>query len=121
MRAYPAKILTMRSLGYFGSEKSPRVIWTGFEGDLQDLVNMADELDEAMADFGITPEHKRYHPHLTLGRAKRGADSEVVHEILAEYDGVVLGEYEVNSVVMFESLLQSGGAEHHPIRTIALK
>lgn len=121
VRKYKSQVLTINSLGTFGSPTNPRVIWAGFDGDIPSITRMAGELDEAMADFGIVPEHKRYHPHLTLGRAKKGIDGATVQNVIAEYSNVVIVEYEVDNVVVFESLLKSGGAEHHPIRTITLK
>ncbi len=121
VRENRAGILTLQSLGSFGSPQNPRVIWAGFAGDLQNLEKMADELDEAMADFGIKPEHKKFNPHLTLGRAKRNADGMAVQRAIAEYEGFYICDYEIDRVVVFESVLQSGGADHHPIKTINLK
>ena len=121
VRENRAGILSIKSLGSFGSPQNPRVIWAGFDGDTQNLIKMADELDEAMEDFGIIPEHKKFHPHLTLGRAKRNADGMAVQKVIAEHEGFYICDYEIDRVVVFESILQSGGAEHHPIRTINLK
>ncbi len=121
VRENRAGILSLKSLGSFGSPMNPRIIWAGFNGDLQNLAKMADELDEAMEDFGIKPEHKKFNPHLTLGRAKRNSDGMAVKQVIAEHEGFYICDYEVDRVVVFESILQSGGAEHHPIRTINLK
>ncbi|MBI2501023.1 MAG: RNA 2',3'-cyclic phosphodiesterase, partial [Deltaproteobacteria bacterium] len=51
--------LTPKEIGCFPSPERPRIIWLGFQGDLEALETLQRE---------VAGEDRRFHPHLTLGR-----------------------------------------------------
>lgn len=62
--------LTVESLGFFGSQKRPRVVWLGLS-DFQQLSALAEEVESAVAEAGFGRADKPFKAHLTLARMKR--------------------------------------------------
>ncbi len=58
--------------GAFPSPGRARVIWAGVEGELEKLAALRDEVESELSGIGFERERKPFHPHLTLGRARRG-------------------------------------------------
>lgn len=50
-----------------------RVLWAGIDGDVNELSRLADRAVAAGRRAGIDVEDRRYRPHLTIARARRGA------------------------------------------------
>lgn len=68
---------TIDRLGAFPNLRRPRVFWAGLRNNLDDLENLAIEVEQGVRRIGFEPEQKRFRAHLTLGRVKRnkGLDS----------------------------------------------
>ncbi|MEU0133970.1 RNA 2',3'-cyclic phosphodiesterase [Streptomyces sp. NPDC006296] len=60
--------LALRGGGTFDD----RVLWTGIDGDLDQLHRLATDVRTAVRDCGIAFEERPLRPHLTLARARRG-------------------------------------------------
>ena len=68
-----------------------------------------------MAGFGVPPEDRPFHPHLTLGRVKdfhAGREARAAIEVVA---GFQAGSFTATELIFFESVLQRSG----PIYTVA--
>lgn len=74
--------LALHGSGHFDE----RVLWSGIEGDLDELHTLAAEVRTAAEGCGITLEERPLRPHLTLARARRG-DSTSAGEIAAGLAG----------------------------------
>ena len=86
--AAPAMSLRLAGAGRFGSLRRPQVFWTGLDGDVPPLVELAQRLATAAAGLGLPVEDRPFRPHLTLGRwaPRRPADG-TLPERLAGYRG----------------------------------
>ncbi|MCD6280915.1 MAG: RNA 2',3'-cyclic phosphodiesterase [Deltaproteobacteria bacterium] len=62
--------LFLDKLGCFPGKERPRVIWVGLKGDIDTLGEVAREIDEMTADFGVKRETRPFRAHITLGRLK---------------------------------------------------
>jgi 2'-5' RNA ligase len=71
--------LRLRGSGAFGG-----TLWVGVEGELGEL---AAACRRAARDCGVSVEERRFHPHLTLGRAIRGGRPTRQVAALAAYAG----------------------------------
>src|SRR5205807_1485535 len=61
--------ITVRGVGFFPGNRSPRVFWAGMEAPtMQDL---AVELDSRMERLGFDKEKRAFRPHITLARVNR--------------------------------------------------
>ncbi|MGW8889955.1 RNA 2',3'-cyclic phosphodiesterase [Streptomyces sp. NPDC055749] len=77
--------LALRGTGTFDN----RVLWSGIDGDLDELHMLAAKVRTTVKACGITFEDRPLHPHLTLARAKRGDQSSAaeIAETFAGFTG----------------------------------
>ncbi|MFJ4124133.1 RNA 2',3'-cyclic phosphodiesterase [[Kitasatospora] papulosa] len=77
--------LALRGSGTFDD----RVLWTGVDGDLDELHMLAADVRTAVKGCGVAFEERPLRPHLTLARARRGDRSSMaeIAEGVAGFDG----------------------------------
>ncbi|MEU5659819.1 RNA 2',3'-cyclic phosphodiesterase [Streptomyces sp. NPDC047737] len=77
--------LALRGSGVFDD----RVLWSGVDGELDELNMLAAEVRTVVKDCGIAFEDRPLRPHLTLARARRGDRSSAaeIAEGLAGFSG----------------------------------
>ena len=76
----------------------------GIGGDLEQLQQLHGRIQAAMADLGFPPEARRYKPHVTLGRLRKGR--RVSEDCIAELHEVAtthFGTMQVDEVVVLSS------------------
>ena len=73
-----------------------------------------------MAALGHAPEHRAYHPHLTIGRVKGGAASSALSELMERAGEFDAGSVPVGEVVVYGSFLQRGGPRYEVLARAAL-
>ncbi len=99
----PAMRLCLAGGGRFGSRRRPQVAWTGLEGDVVPLVELAARLAAAARAQRLEVEERPFRPHLTVGRWRPGrpADGDLMDR-LADYRGP---DWHVPEVRLIESRL----------------
>ncbi len=114
---HPAFDLTLAGTGMFDRRGVPATLWAGVApvGPVRALHN---KVDQAMARAGLEPEHRAFHPHITLARLGRGAGP--VDEFLARSGATASPPFRVDRMILFESRLSPGGAEHTPVEEYPL-
>ncbi|AIQ45280.1 hypothetical protein R70723_04750 [Paenibacillus sp. FSL R7-0273] len=63
--------LRLGEWGTFGAPESPRVLWAGVSGELEQLRNLQRKIVSATSPLGFKEEKRTYSPHLTLARKYR--------------------------------------------------
>jgi 2'-5' RNA ligase len=66
----PMRLRAM-GLGCFPNVRRPSVLWAGVEGDVDPLQALYSAVARITSRFGVVPETRPYHPHLTLARIKQ--------------------------------------------------
>ena len=74
-------MLELGSNGCFPGERTPRVLWTGMDGDLRRMSSLASRLDGAMVRCGFPAERREFRPHVTVGRVRSGTQQRVLAAI----------------------------------------
>lgn len=70
--------LALNGIGFFGSSKTPRVLWAGVSGDLNGLQSLYLSVIQETGTLGFIPEERPYAPHITLARGfKEGEEISV--------------------------------------------
>lgn len=99
--------LALRGSGTFDE----RVLWSGIEGDLDELHALAAAVRSAVRSCGVALEDRPLRPHLTLARARRG-DRSSVEEIADRLAGFTGGPWSAERLHLVGS---NAGRGHHPI------
>ena len=104
----PAFDLQLAGLGKFGERGRVERLWVGADRS-EPLTRLQGKIETAMQRLGLEPEHRKFLPHLTVGRLK-GAPSARVAEWLAAHAGFALPAFRVDRFILLSSYLAREGA-----------
>ena len=101
----------IKGIGLFGSRRNPRVLWIGLHGAIDRMACFRDDLQKKLRPFGIKEEKRRFKPHLTLGRFRKGARTGAhLEDLLSKYHDLISPDCTIKELVLFKSDLKPGGA-----------
>jgi RNA 2',3'-cyclic 3'-phosphodiesterase len=128
----PSFQVTFRGSGFFPTEKSARVFWTGIEAGPA-LVELAARVEQALIPLGIAPEKRAFSPHLTLARAGGGSGApgpqredkpnlrfSALQAKLSTLPASEFGTMNAAEFLLYRSQLSNGGAQYTKIARFAL-
>jgi len=99
-------------IGAFPSPRRPRVVWLGVE-PTPELRFVKDDLERRLSELGIPREERPYQPHVTLGRAPRGAEAGEFRRLEDVARSLRVPDvYRVTHLDLMKSQLGAGGAVH---------
>lgn len=111
--------LEIDGLGGFPDPSSPRVIWAGIRNSPA-LTNLFNHLEEILESLGIPRETRRFHPHITLARIRRGQPApRRITERLRSASGQIAA-FRVKAVTVFKSVLLPEGPRYSILEEISL-
>jgi RNA 2',3'-cyclic 3'-phosphodiesterase len=103
----------LKGLGIFPDRKRPRILWTGYEGDVERISSLRDVLQERLIPFEIKEEKRPFKPHLTLGRFRNpGRVDPKLDEILVRHEGLSSPAFQAGELILFKSELKPQGPEY---------
>ncbi len=102
--------LDVRGAGAFPQAARPRTVWLGAGEGAEQMVVLHDRVETALAKLGYREEHRRFQPHLTIGRV-RGAGSGIAElgRLLQQQADFAAGRMTVSKVTLFASTLTPDG------------
>ena len=113
--------ISVSGLGAFPEVARPRVVWMGVTDGSAELMAIHADVAELMATWGFPKERKDYHPHLTLGRLRRGGRwNGRLLDSLDELRDRDLGGWSVSEVIIYSSHLDRQGPTYTPMSRINL-
>ncbi len=107
--------LRLRGLGAFPSDRHPRVLWCGVDGDLVALHALAEACRAALGGAGFAVEARRWHAHCTVGRPRQPWPDEALQswlDLAREQPRTPL--FTADHAVLYESVRGPGGVSHLP-------
>lgn len=110
--------LHVKGVGQFGQGKRVRQLWAGIEEN-ERLAKLQRRVEAAVAEVGVEPERRRFHPHVTLARL-RDTPVERVGGFLANHAMFACAPFAVESFVLFSSFLSHSGAIYRAEATYPL-
>lgn len=118
----PPHVLKLNGLGTFGSRRSPRVLWVGLEGDLEDLRRLQEKVEAALARLGFPTEGRAFSPHLTLARVRPENAAALSGPIARAVEAAPAPEacIPVREVSLMRSTLGPGGAVYDRLAVFPL-
>ncbi|HWF58370.1 MAG TPA: RNA 2',3'-cyclic phosphodiesterase [Candidatus Dormibacteraeota bacterium] len=113
--------LRLRGLGAFPSQRHPRVLWWGVDGDLVALHALAAACQAALSAAGFVVEARPWHPHCTLGRPGHPWPGHAVRSWLAlGREAPATPLFSADRAVLYESVRGPDGVSHHARAWLAL-
>ena len=113
----PFEIL-FRGAGAFPTLDNPRSLWVGVETGSDYLMELQSAIENRLfQDLGFAKEHRRFQPHLTIGRVKHVDNSgpQRLSELLAQYADFDCDLSVVDEVVTFASFLGREGPTYNAL------
>lgn len=68
--------LSLNGVGMFGKPKLPKLLWAGVT-DKAPLQHLHDKIASALGRIDVEIDRRKYKPHVTLARFRRGAEARV--------------------------------------------
>ncbi len=119
--------------GFFPTAKAPRVFWIGVHSGPQ-LAELAESIDMAVAELGISREDRPFSPHLTLARAGGRSGSPkwskddgpnggfaVLEKRLAAMSEIDFGTMTARESILYQSQLSPRGSKYTKLQRFPLR
>jgi 2'-5' RNA ligase len=114
---FPAFELRIAGVGRF-ERRNGGAVWAGI-APKKPVADLAAKIDRACVSAGLEPEHRAFHPHVTLARWNRtGSDAALRFE--RRESGLSSSTFAVNHFDLFESHLSRHGARYSIATTFSL-
>jgi len=75
----------LAAAGAFPSSRNPRVLWVGLEDPTDILRRLHETLRPPLEELGFSLDSRAYHPHITVGYARKRAQPRAVTGAYAEF------------------------------------
>ncbi len=109
-------------VGAFPTPQRPRTVWLGITEGEAEFVALHDAVEDALHHLGFRREHRRFRPHLTLGRVRQSPQGlEQLAELIEGQRDFVAGELYVGEVKVFSSRLEKSGPSYTLLGTADLR
>ncbi len=102
--------LRIKGTGHFPPRGQPRVLWAGIE-PAGDVIILRNRVNNRLSLCGITPEQRKFHPHVTLARLQHSSSKRVA-AFLAANAFLESPPFVVDHVRLYSSTLHPEGAIH---------
>ena len=109
--ASPGFDLALQGVGYFPPRGPAKVLWAGIE-TAPALMQLREQIVAALDRLGLEPERRKFAPHFTLARFKRGVPAERVADFLADHALFRSAPFAVGEFHLYSSLLRQEDALH---------
>ena len=111
--------VTVRGIGFFPGNRSPRVFWAGLEA--APMEGLAQEIDVRMEQLGFEKEKRAFRPHLTLARAREMRIHNSLVAAAEKYASANFGSFTVDRFYLFQSTLKPTGAIYSKLKEYLLE
>ena len=109
--------IRINGVGRF-EQRSGGALWAGVEPK-EPVAVLAAKVERACQQVGLEPEHRAFHPHITLARWKGRRTRELAH-FLERKRGLASEAFEVDAFSLFESRLSRHGAHYEEVASFPL-
>ena len=107
----PAFDLVLQGVGYFPPRGPAKTLWAGIE-EAPLLLRLRRQVAATLEAIGLEPERRKFAPHITLARFKRGLAVARVGEFLASHALFRTEPFLITQFHLYSSRLRPQGALH---------
>jgi len=116
IHGFAAVEMRFAGLGFFPSERQPRVFWAGIEAGPA-LAALASAIEAKLEPLGIPREKREFQPHITLARLNSMEGVSALRTASAEMAGREFGRSTATQFYLYRSVLKTSGAEYTRLET----
>lgn len=111
----PAPVVSLAGVGSFGARGRADTLWAGI-APADPLRRLHAKVEQACARAGLPPEHRAYHPHVTVARLPRslGGSAEIA-AWCARHAALANEPFTLPHLILYRSRLGRGGASYEPV------
>lgn len=111
----PAPVVALAGVGSFGARGRADTLWAGV-APAAPLRHLHARVAQACARVGLPPDHRAYHPHLTVARLPRslGANA-AIGAWCARHAALASDPFALSHLILYRSHLGRGGAIYEPV------
>jgi RNA 2',3'-cyclic 3'-phosphodiesterase len=113
--------LTVQGMGVFPGIKRPRVLWTGFGGEVDRLKELQSRIEDQLQPMGYHREKRAFNAHLTLARIKGAVAPDRLLRAIEAVGCFQPQPFEVRSVMLYKSDLRPTGAIYTLLEKVTLQ
>lgn len=114
---YKPQSLQCSGIGVFPNWKYPRVVWAGFIGDVEPIINMQADLEKAFEPFDLKKDERVFRLHLTIGRAKELKSTGALNKLINELGPIEFGNVTFDRLTLYKSVLTKDGSIYTALKT----
>ena len=114
----PRFTLELKGVGEFGG-KNPRALWAGVR-DAAPVEHLQRKVESAVQRVGVSPEERKFSPHVTLARL-RGSPRDRVITFLSAHALYASGPFEVPGFILYSSVTTPNGSLYRAERSYRLE
>ncbi|MFO7907656.1 MAG: RNA 2',3'-cyclic phosphodiesterase [Planctomycetota bacterium] len=108
--------------GAFPSHTRPRTVWIGVREGTDALRQLHQRVEDQLWQRGYKKEKRAFHPHVTIGRVRRGgAGVETLGDLITAAEQFQAGTVVAEEVVVFGSHLGRGGPRYQALARAPLE
>jgi 2'-5' RNA ligase len=112
LRSIPPRapiVAEVKGLGWYPNAHHPRVFWVGVQaGDA--LLNLVQDVEEALAPLGVAKEDRNFSAHLTLARIKEPVPLQALRTCIAQLESLEFGSFTPDRFYLYRSQPGSAGS-----------
>jgi 2'-5' RNA ligase len=102
--------------GAFPEPWRPRTVWIGPGAGADAMITLHDCIQERLSDLGFRTEHRRFRPHITLGRVRGDVPgNRELGELIVANSEFAAGQMVVDEVVVFSSEHDRSGPRYEAV------
>lgn len=120
VKGFSPATLECQGLGVIPNWKYPKVIWAGFNGDIDKIINWHRVIDNHLSPFDLNKDKREFRLHLTLGRTKNVLKKSPIINIIEKIGPVAFGRVRVEKLILYKSVLTKEGPVYTPLREFQL-
>lgn len=117
-RVIPPFEFAVEGPGGFPSLRAPRVLWVGVREPLELVRKLHQNMENALAAAGFPREERAFHPHVTVGRVRRGLPPGWAANFAEILSGKRFGVVKAGSYQLYESRLSPAGSVYAVLRDV---
>jgi 2'-5' RNA ligase len=109
---------TLKGVGVFPSQHRVNVVWIAFETGHLEIIDLYQQLNTKLVQFGFQPERRRFSPHITIARVRSGRNRAQLVEAILDAETTLFGTFRVDTLNLKKSVLTPQGPIYTTLHTV---